>query len=91
MGARGRLLSVREARVPLEGHLLTKEFRHQPTRHQKVGFSASGGRAIDITAQLQQTAGCYLTAVVVLLVLENLRLQQGVLSALDTGKLAVRH
>ena len=54
-------------------------------------FSASGVRAVDITAQLQETAGCYLTAVVVLPVLKDLRLQQAVLSSLDAGKLTVRH
>jgi len=54
-------------------------------------LSASGVQAVDVTAQLQETAGCYLTAVVVLPVLEDLRLQQVVLFSLDAGKLVVRH
>jgi len=54
-------------------------------------LSASGVRAVDVTAQLQETAGCYFTAVVVLPVLEDLRLQQAALFSLDAGKLAVRH
>ena len=48
--------------------------------------SVSGGRAVDITAKLQETAGWYVTAVVVLPVLEDLCLQQSVLSPLDSGK-----